>query len=93
MGLVVPCVVFFFSLPASEEVDLSDDPLLLLFLLKSVTNMGRVGCGDVFESLCSCPLVFHVLIVFGIHAGRTRDHEIVLALQSQEVGEIVTPSF
>lgn len=48
MGLVVPCVFFvFFSLPASEEVDLSDDALLLLVLLKSVTSMGGVACGVV----------------------------------------------
>lgn len=53
MGLVVPCVVFFFSLTASEEVDLSDDALLLLVFLKSVTSMGGVGCGGVFEALCS----------------------------------------
>lgn len=35
----MPCVVFLFSLPASEEVDLSDDALLLLVLLKSVTDV------------------------------------------------------
>lgn len=94
MGLVVPCVFFgFFSLPASEEVDLSDDALLLLVLLKSVTSVGGVACGVVFEALCSCTLVFCLLIVFWIHAGATKAHGIVLALESQGVGEIVTPSF
>lgn len=67
MGLVVPCVflVFFIYLPASEDVDLSDDALLLVVLLKSVTGVGGVGCGVVFEAVCSCPLVFCLLIVFG----------------------------
>lgn len=94
MGLVVPCVFFgFFSLPASEEVDLSDDALLLLVLLKSVTSVGGVACGVVFEVLCFCTLVFCLLIVFWIHAGATKAHGIVLALESQGVEEIVTPSF
>lgn len=58
MDLAVPCVVFFFSLPASEEVNLSDDALLLLVLLKSVISVHGVGCDVVFEALCSCPLFF-----------------------------------
>lgn len=50
MGLVVGCV-FFLPLPVFEEVDLGDDALLFLVSLKSVTNLGGVGHGHVFEAL------------------------------------------
>lgn len=52
MGLVVGCV-FFLPLPVFEEVDLGDDALLFLVSLKSVTNLGGVGHGHVFEALSS----------------------------------------
>lgn len=46
-------VFFFLPLPVFEEVDLGDDALLFLVSLKSVTNLGGVGHGHVFEALSS----------------------------------------